>query len=73
MTDVKTLPTTEVAVAVKPEGQADPACIYKQLYEWIIKEGYMPAGAAREVFLTNAMSGDYSKMKTEIMVPVGKD
>lgn len=72
MTDIKILPTMEMTVAVKPEGQAEPRSVYKRLYSWIFKQGYMPAGSPREVFLTNAMSGDYSKMKTEIMIPIQK-
>ena len=72
MTDIKTLPATEAAVAVKPEGQADPGGIYNRLYAWISKQGYIPAGSAREVFLTNAMTGNYAQMKTEIIIPVRK-
>ena len=72
MTDIKLLPAMEVAVAVKPEGQADPSGIYNRLYAWIFKEGYIAAGACREVFLTNAMSGNYARMKTEIIIPVRK-
>ena len=72
MTDIKTLPATEVAVAVKPEGQADPSGIYNKLYAWISKEGYIATDSAREVFLSNVMSGNYAQMKTEIMIPVQK-
>ena len=72
MTDVKKLPGMEVAVAVKPEGVADPAAIYEQLTMWIYKNKYTGVGAPIEIFLTNAMSGDYTKMKSEIMFPVGK-
>jgi len=72
MTDIKTLPPTEAAVAVKPEGQADPTNTYDKLYAWIFKEGYMTVDSAREVFLTNAMSGDYSQMKSEIIIPIRK-
>ena len=72
MTDVKTLPAMEMAVAVKPQGLADPSPIYKALYIWVAKQGYMVAGSCREVFLTNAMSGNYAQMKTEIMLPVQK-
>ena len=72
MTDIKILPATEVAVAVKPEGQADPSDIYNRLYAWIFKQGYITSGSAREVFLTNAMSGNYTQMKTEIIIPIQK-
>jgi len=72
MTDVKTLPAMEMAVAVKPQGLADPSPIYAALYTWITKQGYMVTGSCREVFLTNAMSGNYVQMKTEIMLPVQK-
>jgi len=70
MTDIKILPATEVAVAVKPEGLPDPSGIYNKLYAWIFKQGYITTGSAREVFLTNAMSGNYAQMKTEIIIPV---
>jgi len=72
MTDIKTLSATDVAVAVKPEGQADPSGIYNKLYAWISKEGYITTGSAREVFLTNVMSGNYAMMKTEIIIPIQK-
>lgn len=72
MTDIKKLPSTEAVVAVKPEGQADPSNTYDKLYAWIFKEGYMTVDSAREVFLTNAMSGDYSQMKSEIIIPIRK-
>jgi effector-binding domain-containing protein len=71
-TDVKALPDMQLAVAIKPEGQADPAPIYEKLYAWLFKQGYIAADAACETFLTNAMSGDYTRMKTEIAVPVEK-
>ncbi len=70
MTDVKSLPATDFAVAVKPEGLADPSPIYNSLYKWILQEGYIVVSSPRELFLTNAMSADYTRMKTEIMIPV---
>lgn len=72
ITDVKALPAMEMAVAVKPEGQADPGAIYDGLYTWIARQGYRAADNACEIFLTNATGGDYSQMKSEIMVPVKK-
>lgn len=72
MTDIKTVPATEVAVAVKPEGQADPSGIYNRLYAWTFKQGYITTDSAREIFLTNAMTGNYAQMETEIMIPVIK-
>jgi len=72
MTDIKTLPATEIVVAIKPEGQADSSEIYNKLGAWIYKEGYMAAGSPREVFLTNVMSGNYAQMKTEISIPIKK-
>jgi len=72
MTDVKTLSALEVAVAVKPEGQADPGPVYASLYGWILKQGYMGVDTPCEKVLTNAMTGNYAQMKTEIMIPVKK-
>jgi effector-binding domain-containing protein len=70
MTDVKTLAPVKMTVATKPEGMADPRPVYERLYTWMHKEGHMPTSGPQETFLTNAESGDYSKMKTEIMVPI---
>ena len=70
MTDIKMLPAMEVAVTVKPEGQASSGCVCRHLQNWIIKQGYMPAGSSREVFLTNFTNDDYSMMKTEISIPI---
>ncbi len=71
-TDVKVMPATEAAVAVKPEGQADPGPIYEALMSWIYKHGYMSVDSPSETFLTNVQSGDYAKMKAEIIMPVVK-
>ncbi len=70
MTDVKKLPAMEVAVAVKPTGQADPGPLYTNLGTWILKKGYIVDGGPCEKFLANAKTGDYSQMKSEIMIPV---
>jgi len=72
MTDVKSLPAMDMAVGVKPEGESNASPIYKAVYTWVFKQGYMVAGSWREVFLTNTMSGSYEQMKTEIMLPVYK-
>jgi len=72
MTDVKTMPAMEMAVVEKSMGQMDYGAIYNSLYNWIAKQGYVATDNASEVFLTNAMTGDYAQMKSEIMVPVNK-
>ena len=72
MTDVKKVPAIKMAVAIKPEGLADPGAIYKRLIIWIHQHNYTAIDGFREIFLTNMMSGDYSMMKSEIMVPIEK-
>jgi effector-binding domain-containing protein len=72
LTDVKKLPSVDVAVVTKPEGLANPESVYQQLYTWVFQNGYRPTEGSCEVFLTNASAGDYSKMKSEIMVPIRK-
>jgi effector-binding domain-containing protein len=72
MTDVKELPETTMAVAVKREGQADSGLIYNNLNAWILKQGYVAIDSPCEKFLTNADAGNYTQMKSEIMVPVMK-
>jgi len=72
MTDVKAVPAVELAVAVKPAGQADPSAIYERLFTWIYEAGYVHIEDPMEIFLGNASGGDYAKMKSEIMVPVMK-
>ncbi|MHC4444507.1 MAG: hypothetical protein ACYTF1_24105 [Planctomycetota bacterium] len=72
MTDVKKLPARQVAVAVKPQGLADPSPIYAQLYAWTYQNGYMAIGGCCEKFLSHSMQGNYAQMKSEIMVPVIK-
>ena len=71
-TDVKTLSAMKVAVAIKPEGSADPGPIYERLYTWILKQGFVPDDRPSETFLTNIQTQDYAQMKTKIMVPVTK-
>jgi effector-binding domain-containing protein len=72
MTDVKQMPAVTVAVAIKPEGMADSSAIYGEIYTWAYKNGYRTVDSPSEVFLTNAAGGDYTQMKSEIMMPVGK-
>jgi len=72
LTDIKKLPAIEMAVAVKPEGLADPAPIYNRLTHWIQKQNYIAVDNFSEIFLTNTMSGNYTQMKSEILVPVKK-
>ena len=70
MTDVKALSPVKMVATIKPEGMADPRPVYERLYTWMAKKGHMPTSGPQETFLTNAESGDYSRMKTEIMVPI---
>jgi effector-binding domain-containing protein len=72
MTDVKTLPAMDAAVAIKPEGVTDPNLIYENLSRWIHKEGYTDIDGSIEVFLSNGAMGSYAQMKSEIMIPVKK-
>ncbi len=72
MTDVKTLPAIEIVVAKKPKGTTDPSPIYDRLYTWLYKNGYAEIDNPCEVFLSQAMSGNYEQMEAEIMIPVKK-
>lgn len=71
-TDVKAVKAHEAVVVTKPVGVADPAPYYKALTEWMDREGYAATEGPYERFLAGAEGGDYSKMKTEIMIPVRK-
>ena len=70
MTDIKKLPAMTVAVATKQAGQADLGPLYTSLGTWILKQGYITDGGPCEKFLANASTGDYARMKSEIMIPV---
>ena len=70
MTDIKKLPAMKMAVATKPAGQADSESTYVRLDAWIFKQGYVADDGPCEKFLTNAKTGDYARMTSEIMVPV---
>jgi effector-binding domain-containing protein len=72
MTDIKTLPATEVVVAVKPEGMVDPGPLYEKLFTWIYSRGYMGVDNHSETFLSNATNGDYAQLKSRIIIPVEK-
>lgn len=37
---------------------------------WILQQGYIAIDSACETFLTNATAGNYTQMKSEIMVPI---
>jgi len=72
MIDVKTMPAIEIVVTKKPKGTPDPSPVYDRLYNWLHKNGYVGIDNACEVFLSQAMSGNYEQMGTEIMIPVKK-
>ena len=72
MTDVKQLPAMEVAVVQKPVGMADPSPLYECLTTWMNQNGYVATDSPFEVFLSNAQSGNYAQMKSEIMIPIAK-
>ena len=72
MTDVKKLPAMTVVVATKPAGLADSEPIYVRVDNWIFKQGYAGIAGPCEKFLANAATGDYARMKSEIMIPVTK-
>jgi len=71
-TDVKKAPGADVVAAIKPEGPATPESVYQKLYARMLRDGYMPTEGPSEVFLTNAQTGDYSKMRSEITTSVTK-
>lgn len=70
MTDVKLMPAMKVVAAVKPEGQLNPEPIIRGLYALINQRGYRIAGGMWQSVLCNKDSEDYSKMRTEFMIPV---
>jgi effector-binding domain-containing protein len=72
MTDVKTLQPTDIAVMKKLPGQMDYGSLYNKFYQNIAEHGYRPTDNVIEVFTDNMMGGDYSRMKSEIMVPIVK-
>ena len=72
MTDIKELRAMEVAVIIKHGMQVDYAALYKGLYDGIAKKSYRASDNAWESFPSKNFSGDYTQMKSEIMVPVKK-
>jgi effector-binding domain-containing protein len=72
MTDIKELRAMEVAVIIKQGVQVDYATLYEGLYNGIAQKGYRASDNAWESFLGTGFSGDYTQMKSEIMVPIKK-
>ena len=72
MTDVKAIKAMEVAVTTKTPDQRDYSSIYNSLYLWIAQNGYRTTENTCEIFASNTASMDYSKMESEIMIPVKK-
>jgi effector-binding domain-containing protein len=72
MTDIKVLPAIEMVVAKKPKGMADPNSIYNDMSKWIYENKYAGLDSPVEIILSGAMTGDYSQMEAEIMMPVKK-
>ena len=72
MTDVKELKAMEVAVIKKSAGQMNYSSLYNNIYKWIAQNGYRSTENACEIFAGTSGITDYSKMSSEIMVPVEK-
>ena len=72
LTDVKSINTMEVAVMKKQVGDMDYSSIYKNIYTWIAKNDYRATDNACETFAADTGITDYTKMKSEIMIPVQK-
>ena len=72
MTDIKKVPAMEFVVAVKPEGMADPSAIYEAMTKYIYENGYTTIDAPAEITLSGASTGDYTKVKSEILMPIKK-
>ena len=72
ITDIKVLPASEMIVAKKPKGQADPNSIYANMYKWIYENNHTGLDSPVEIILSGSMAGDYSQMESEIMMPVKK-
>lgn len=72
MTDIKKLKAVDVAVMKKQIGQTNYNALFETLYKRIAEEGYRSLDNAFEVFSTNMAGGDYTQVKSEIMVPVVK-
>lgn len=71
MTDVKNIPAMKVAVAIKPKGQTNPEPVIHSLYSWINQQGYVAVDRMWQSIISNE-TGDYTKMKTEFMIPISK-
>lgn len=72
MIDIKTMPAIELVVTKKPKDTTDPSPIYDRLYTWLCKNGYVGIDNVCEVFVSQAMTGNYEQMETEIIIPVEK-
>ena len=72
LTDVKSINAMEVAVMKKPLGDMDYSSIYRIIYTWIARNDYRATDNACETFATDTGITDYTKMKSEIMIPVAK-
>lgn len=72
MTDIKEIKAMEVAVIKKSPGQMNYSSLYSDIHKWISKNGYRTTENASEIFTGTGIGKDYSKMSSEIMVPVVK-
>lgn len=72
MTDIKSVPAMQVAVAVKPAGTASPKQHIKTLYHWIYQNGYTVIDAPMQRVIKGAQTHDYTQMEVELLVPIAK-
>ncbi|MHC4951986.1 MAG: GyrI-like domain-containing protein [Planctomycetota bacterium] len=70
MTDVKQLPAMKAATIKRQNIMADPTELYEQLFDWISAQRLIPIDDPIEAYLKSNQVIDYSKMQSEIMVPI---
>jgi len=72
MTDVKKLQAVTVAAIKKPTGVEDLSPVYKELFEWIAKNGYISIDGCMEEMKNQGPAANYSQTESVIMVPIEK-
>lgn len=72
MTDTKEIKAMEVAVINKSAGQINYGSLYSSIHTWISKNGYRTTENACEIFAGTGGMTDYSKMNSEITIPIEK-
>ncbi|GGM87469.1 MerR family transcriptional regulator [Dactylosporangium sucinum] len=71
--EVEELAATAAVVAVHSGPYEQLPLTYQSVFAWVHERGFVPAGVAREIYLTDPTTTEPDRLVTQLVVPVGEE